>query len=81
MTADHHHDHGHHGGHAHSHVPHHVSQQRLKAALILTVVFVAIEAVFGWLGPSLALLSDAGHNLQEDVPDLVLAEIQGLLTS
>jgi cobalt-zinc-cadmium efflux system protein len=65
MTADIHHGHGHHGAHAHA--SHLVSQQRLKAALILTTGFVVVEAVFGWLGPSLALLSDAGHNLQDAV--------------
>ena len=31
----------------------------------LTLVFVTVEALFGWFGPSLALLSDAGHNLAD----------------
>jgi cobalt-zinc-cadmium efflux system protein len=64
----HHHGHEHpHGGLGHSHVPRDVSERRLRSALLLTVTFVALEATFGWLGPSLALLSDAGHNLQDAV--------------
>jgi cobalt-zinc-cadmium efflux system protein len=59
--------HGHfHGAHSHAH-PHHVSESRLRSALLLTCAFVALEAIFGWFGPSLALLSDAGHNLQDAV--------------
>jgi cobalt-zinc-cadmium efflux system protein len=65
--ADDHHGHSHHVGHGHSHVPREVSRGRLRAALVLTLVFVSIEAAFGWLGPSLALLSDAGHNLQDGI--------------
>jgi cobalt-zinc-cadmium efflux system protein len=34
-------------------------------AVTATLVFVAVEAVAGWLGHSLALLSDAGHNLAD----------------
>ena len=58
MTA--HHGHAH-AGHDHAHV----SERTLRAALTLTIVFVTIEALFGWFGPSLALLSDAGHNLAD----------------
>jgi cobalt-zinc-cadmium efflux system protein len=32
---------------------------------VLTLVFVTVEALCGWFGPSLALLSDAGHNLAD----------------
>jgi cobalt-zinc-cadmium efflux system protein len=39
----------------------------VRSALWLTLAFVAVEALFGWFGPSLALLSDAGHNLQDAV--------------
>lgn len=55
-----HHDHAH-AGHDHAHV----SERTLRAALTLTIVFVTVEALFGWFGPSLALLSDAGHNLAD----------------
>src|SRR5688500_8540789 len=58
------HDHGH-GIHAHSHVSTRVPERTLRAALILTLTFVTIEALFGWFGSSLALLSDAGHNLAD----------------
>jgi cobalt-zinc-cadmium efflux system protein len=34
-------------------------------AVAATLLFVAIEAVSGWFGHSLALLSDAGHNLAD----------------
>jgi cobalt-zinc-cadmium efflux system protein len=34
-------------------------------AVLLTVLFVAGEAISGWLGHSIALFSDAGHNLAD----------------
>ena len=61
------HDHAHHGAHGQSHVPAGVSERTLRAALVLTLAFVTLEALAGWFGPSLALLSDAGHNLQDAV--------------
>jgi cobalt-zinc-cadmium efflux system protein len=61
------HDHAHDGARGHSHVPAGASARTLRAALILTLAFVTVEALAGWLGPSLALLSDAGHNLQDAV--------------
>ncbi len=39
----------------------------MGAAVVLTLAFVLAEAVGGWLGNSLALLSDAGHNLADAV--------------
>jgi cobalt-zinc-cadmium efflux system protein len=42
-------------------------ERKLRAALALTAAFVTIEALCGWFGPSLALLSDAGHNLADAV--------------
>jgi cobalt-zinc-cadmium efflux system protein len=64
------HDHGHsHAGH--SHAP--ASFDRAFAiGISLNIVFVAIEAFYGWRVNSLALLADAGHNLG-DVAGLVLA--------
>jgi cobalt-zinc-cadmium efflux system protein len=54
-----------HGGHSHSHVSRGTPERTLRSALVLTLVFVAVEALCGWFGPSLALLSDAGHNLAD----------------
>jgi cobalt-zinc-cadmium efflux system protein len=59
------HIHTHAGTHTHSHVPPRASERTLRSALVMTVVFVAVEALSGWFGPSLALLSDAGHNLAD----------------
>jgi cobalt-zinc-cadmium efflux system protein len=78
---DHGHDHGHdhahrhaghsHAGHAHAHVP--ASFDRAFAVgVTLNLVFVGAEVVFGVRTNSLALISDAGHNLG-DVLALVLA--------
>src|SRR3984893_6599137 len=66
MTHDHHDhapDHG--RAHGHSHVPRNVSDRTMGAAVTLTLLFVVIEALSGWLAHSLALLSDAGHNLAD----------------
>jgi len=60
------HDHaGHSHAHGHSHVPPNLSARTLGAAVALTLAFVAVEAVAGWFAHSLALLSDAGHNLAD----------------
>jgi cobalt-zinc-cadmium efflux system protein len=37
----------------------------MGVAVALTLVFVVVEAVAGWFAHSLALLSDAGHNLAD----------------
>ena len=37
----------------------------MGAAVALTLVFVLVEAAVGWFAHSLALLSDAGHNLAD----------------
>jgi cobalt-zinc-cadmium efflux system protein len=79
--GDHGHDHGHdsghghaghsHAGHAHSHAP--ASFDRAFAIGVgLNVAFVVAEIGFGLRTNSLALISDAGHNLG-DVLALVLA--------
>lgn len=47
--------------------------------ITLNVVFVAIEAVFGILGNSIALLADAGHNLS-DALGLVVAWLASVLS-
>ena len=40
-------------------------EQRLIVAFALTVLFMVVEAVGGWLAGSLALLADAGHMLTD----------------
>ncbi len=63
------HPHGHH--HGHDHAP--ASFDRAFAiGIALNLVFVGIEAFYGWRVNSLALLADAGHNLS-DVAGLLLA--------
>jgi cobalt-zinc-cadmium efflux system protein len=63
MNADHDHD--------HHHVPANFNRA-FAIGIALNLVFVVIEAVYGWKVNSLALLADAGHNLS-DVAGLVLA--------
>ena len=41
------------------------SGSKLWLSLALTLIFVGVEAVFGWRAHSLALLSDAGHNASD----------------
>lgn len=72
------HSHGHHSHHGHNHAGHHPHHgpanynRAFTIGIALNVGFVAIEAIFGLLTQSLALLADAGHNLS-DVLGLVLA--------
>ncbi len=75
---DHDHDHGH-AGHSHTHVPKNFGPAFL-IAIGLNVGFVVVEAIFGWLGNSVALLADAGHNLS-DVLGLVVAWVATLLAA
>jgi cobalt-zinc-cadmium efflux system protein len=54
----------------HSHLEHkHSGNERMKSvmlvSLVLTVLFVIIEAIAGFQAHSLALLSDAGHNFTD----------------
>jgi cobalt-zinc-cadmium efflux system protein len=63
----------HHHSHGHSHAEHFDTHNRAFAiAVFLNLGFVFIEAVYGVLAGSLALLADAGHNLS-DVLGLVMA--------
>src|ERR1700730_14806353 len=57
--------HPHQHAHGHSHVSPTVSRRRMGAAVGLTLLFVVVEAICGWFAHSLALLSDAGHNLAD----------------
>ena len=84
MTHDHHHHdhaHGHGPGHAHGHGHDHAHGHAHAPAdfgrafalgALLNILFVAVEAAYGVIGHSMALLADAGHNLS-DVLALLMA--------
>ncbi|RFC32283.1 MAG: cobalt-zinc-cadmium efflux system protein [Candidatus Nitrotoga sp. SPKER] len=61
MTAHH---------HSHSHTANY--GRAFVIGIALNVMFVVVETIFGWQADSLALLSDAGHNLS-DVLGLLVA--------
>jgi cobalt-zinc-cadmium efflux system protein len=73
MAHDHHHDHGHSHGDAlgHGHVPKDFGFA-FAVGTALNLGFVVVEAVYGILANSMALLADAGHNLG-DVLGLLIA--------
>lgn len=64
---DHGHDHRHGGNHHHGHHHHGAggSRRSLLGSFVITLSFMGVEAVGGWLTNSLALLSDAGHMLTD----------------
>ncbi|MFY7836514.1 MAG: cation diffusion facilitator family transporter [Novosphingobium sp.] len=75
----HHHDHSHSHAHGHSHAP--ASFGRAFAIGIgLNLAFVIVEATYGIISGSMALVADAGHNLS-DVLGLVIAWIASVLTA
>src|SRR2546421_5130760 len=50
----------------HSHDQHATpTRQRLILSIIVTITFVLVEAITGYLSHSLALMSDAGHNFAD----------------
>ena len=65
------HDHGHGHAHDHAHRPADFGRAFL-IGIILNTSFVIVEAIYGWLSGSMALIADAGHNLS-DVLALLLA--------
>lgn len=65
-----HHDHG--EMHALSVTDGRRVNRAFKIGILLNLIYVAVEAVFGWVADSMGLLSDAGHNLS-DVASLVIA--------
>ncbi len=69
--AHHHHDHAHGSGHGHSHAPADFGRA-FVIGIALNSIFVVVEATFGFLYGSMALVADAGHNLS-DVLALLLA--------
>lgn len=64
--------HVHHHGDAHSHEK--LARGFLSVALLATLILVAAEFLGGYLGHSIALVSDAVHNLS-DVPAILIAWI------
>ena len=83
-----HHDHGHshgsshsHGGHSragHSHAPASFGMA-FAIGTSLNLGFVVVEAIYGVISDSVALLADAGHNLS-DVLGLVMAWVAMVLS-
>ncbi|CAB3781541.1 cation diffusion facilitator family transporter [Pararobbsia alpina] len=74
IAHDHDHGHGHdHHHHHHHHLPDPSGNERAFAiAVTLNVAMVVVQAVYGVIAHSTALLADAGHNLS-DVLGMVLA--------
>lgn len=68
---DHGHGHGHQHGHGHSHAPADFGRA-FAIGIVLNTAFVIVEATYGFLSGSMALVADAGHNLS-DVLALLLA--------
>ena len=67
--------HGHHHGAGHSHGHDHGPTDHGRAffvGIVLNTAFVLVEATYGYIAGSMALVADAGHNLS-DVLALVLA--------
>jgi cobalt-zinc-cadmium efflux system protein len=66
-----------HGGHGHSHAPADFGRA-FAIGISLNLGFVVVEATYGLIAGSLALVADAGHNLS-DVLGLVIAWIAATL--
>ncbi|RJY09095.1 cation diffusion facilitator family transporter [Aurantiacibacter aquimixticola] len=70
-SHSHEHAHGHSHGHGHSHAPKDFGRA-FAIGVVLNTAFVIVEATFGVLSGSMALVADAGHNLS-DVLGLLIA--------
>ena len=80
MGAGHSHDHSGHGhGHGHSHAPANYGRA-FAIGVVLNTGFVIVEAVYGLLSGSMALVADAGHNLS-DVLSLLIAWGASVMTA
>lgn len=69
---DHNHDHSHGGHHHHGVTAADAANGAFIAGIVLNSVYVVIQAIAGFMTHSMALLSDAGHNLS-DVASLALS--------
>jgi cobalt-zinc-cadmium efflux system protein len=79
LAHGHNHGHSHGHGHGHSHAP--ASFGRAFAiGIALNTAFVAVEAGYGLVSGSMALVADAGHNLS-DVLSLFMAWGASMLVS
>ena len=82
--AHHHHDHDHRHGYDHGHGHHHHAPASFGRAfaigIALNSAFVVIEATYGVISGSMALVADAGHNLS-DVLSLAIAWAAGVLAA
>ena len=65
------HDHHDHHGHSHDHAPRDFGRA-FAVGVVLNTAFVVVEAAYGLISGSMALVADAGHNLS-DVLGLVMA--------
>ncbi len=67
MSAPHSHDeHEHHDqGHDHRERSELANERLLTLALVLTLAFMIVESIGGWIAHSLALIADAGHMLTD----------------
>lgn len=74
---DHHHSHSHGLGHVHAPVD---FGRRFQIAIGLNIAIVVLQAVYGWIAGSVALMADAGHNLS-DVLGLLVAYAAALLSA
>ncbi len=61
---DHDHDHGHSHGMSHSHT-HGQAPQAIVRAIVVTLIFMFVELIGGWMANSLALISDGAHMLTD----------------
>ena len=76
LGLDHQHEAGHgHGGHAHGPGPGHATRP-FAIAMAINLAYTAVEAGYGFHAHSLALLSDALHNLGDSL-GLGLAFVTG----
>ncbi len=88
VDDDHGHGHGQGHSHGHSHGHHHHGHAHAPAnygrafaiGVALNTVFVVVEAVYGLLSGSMALVADAGHNLS-DVLSLLVAWGASVMTA
>ena len=80
MSSHHDHTHDDHNNdhHGHSHAPANFGRA-FAIGIVLNTSFVIIEAGYGFLSNSTALLADAGHNLS-DVLGLLVAWIAAVLS-
>lgn len=75
----HHHDHGHDHHHGHHHAPA-TFGRAFAIGITLNTAFVVVEAIYGVIAGSMALVADAGHNLS-DVLGLLIAWTASVLSA